>query len=57
MESNRVGHPLLISSSGRLTPLSFHGVRYPLSRDSMETSEAFEALLEACLKSEPGELE
>jgi hypothetical protein len=38
-------------------PESFQGLRYPESRDSILTREAFEALLEACMKSEPGELE
>ena len=51
--SKRSGQPLWPSSSGRLTPLSFHGLRYPLSRDSIETSDARDALEEACLKREP----
>ena len=51
--SNRRGQPLWPSSSGKLTPLSFHGFRYPLSRDSIDTKEARDALEDACLKRDP----
>lgn len=55
--SNRGGQPPpAISSSGRFTPLSFHGLRKPLSRLSMEMSDALLAFEEACLKKDPGEL-
>ena len=44
-------------SCSRSMPESFQGLRYPESRDSILAKEALEALLEACLKSEPGELD
>jgi hypothetical protein len=44
------------SSSGRFTPLSFQMFRYPLSRLSIEMSDALLAFEEACLKKFPGEL-
>lgn len=55
---NRAGQPPLLaaSSSARLTPLSFQGVLM-LDTDSMLTSDALDALLEACFMNEPGVLD
>jgi hypothetical protein len=49
-----VGHGV-VSSSGKLTPLSFHGLRSALKLlvDSMEIKEDFDTLLEPFLKKEP----
>jgi len=38
-------------------PLSFQGLRYPLPWDSRLASDALDALLEACLNNELGELD
>lgn len=57
---NLLGHPLFLddidaaSSSGRLTPESFQKFLYPLSRLSIDMSDALLALDEACLKKVPG---
>lgn len=45
-----------MSSSGSWTPLSFQKLRYPLSRLSIEISDALLAFDDACLKNVPGEL-